>query len=109
MLWAPGAGQSPPVALVVPPVTWARARLSTGAAIAGGSFLPDLQESRNCPGASQGRTGLAAFLGEGDWCLLPGQWRPGHPTPSFTAAARGFLEPHPKLAIPAPKSGVWST
>lgn len=68
MPWAPGAGQ-----FVVHPVTWgvqAWARLSTRAAIAGGSFLSVLQESRNCPGAWQGETALAAFLGEGDSCLL---------------------------------------
>lgn len=82
MLWAPGAGQSPPMASVVHPVTWgvqAWAWLSTQAAIAGVSFLSVLHESRNSSGALQGETGLTAFLGEGDLCLLPGQW--GQATP----------------------------
>lgn len=57
------------------------ALLSTGAAISGGSFLPVPHKSRNFPGASQGKTGLAAFLGEGYFCLLPRKWRPGRPPP----------------------------
>lgn len=84
MPWAPGAGQSPAVAFVVHPVTRgvrAWACLSTQAAIAGGSFLPVLQESRNCPGARQGETGLAAFLGEGDSCLLHFPGSGGQATP----------------------------
>lgn len=108
MPWAPGAGQSQAVAFVVHPVTWgvqAWARLSTRAAIAGGSFLSVLQESRNCPGAWQGETALAAFLGEGDSCLLHFPGSGGRPAPSFTAAAQGFLQPHPGLGVPPLASG----
>lgn len=108
---------------VVHPVTWkalqACAWLSTRAAIAGGSFLPVPRGSRNFAGASQGATGLAAFLGEGDFCLLPGKRRPGRPPlrqsllhqrcrllwrPSLPRrASRGL---YPKLVLPTRESGV---
>lgn len=36
---------------------------------------------------------------------FPRKWRPGHPAPSFTAAAQGFLQPHPGLGVPPLASG----
>lgn len=113
MLWAPGAGQSLPMAFVMHPMTWAVqawAQLSTQAAIAGGFFLPAFTRAGSPLAPRRARLASLHSWEKEIRVYFPGsggQVTPFHP--SLLQHSWGFLEPHPKLGIPALGSGVWST